>query len=224
MVFPMVMYGCESWTVKKAERRKIDAFELWCWRRLLRVPWIARRSKQSILKEISLEYSLEELMLKLNIQYFGHLMRRTDSLKRPWCWERLRVGGEGDDRMRWLDGITNSMNMSLSKLWELVMDRGPWRDAFRGVTKSRTRLSDWIELTEILIWGFPGGSAGRESACNAGDLGLTPGLGRSPGEGEGYPLQYSGLENSMDHNSPWGPKESDTTEWLSAILILVIFS
>ena len=214
------MYGCESLTVKKAEHRKLDAFELWCCRRLLRAPWTARRSNQSILKEISPGCSFEGLMLKLILQYFRHLMRRVGSLgKTPMLGGIEGRTRRGRQRMRCLDGITDLMDLSLSEFQELVMDREAWRAVIHGVTKSRTRLSDWTELnwTECMrswfdSWvgkfpwrkdrlptpgflGFPGGSDGKESPCNVGDIGSIPWLGRSHGGRHGNPHQYSCLEN-----------------------------
>jgi len=171
VVFPVVMYGCEGWTVKKAGRRRIDAFELWCWRRLLRVPWTARRSNQSILKVISPGCPLEGLMLKLKLQYFGHLMRRADSLEKTLMLGKIEDRRRrGQQRMRWLDGCTDSMGMGLCGLQKLVMDREAWRGAVHGVAKSRTRLS-WNWTENDAFGGFPSGSVLKSLPANAGDTG-----------------------------------------------------
>ena len=218
MAFPVVMYRCESWTVKKIEHWRTDAFELWCWKRLLRVPWTARRSNQSILKEISPGCSLVGLMLKLKLQYFGNLMQRADSFEKTLMLGKIEGRRRRRwQRMRWLDGITDSMDMGLGELRKLVTDREAWCAAVHGVTKSRSRLSDWTELNWSSYMGLPRCRSGKEFACQCKKCGFDPWLKKIPWRREWLstpvflPGKFHG-QRSLVSYSPWGGKESDAIE------------
>ena len=215
MVFPVVMYGCESWTIKKAEHRRIDAFELWCWRRFLRVPWTERRSNQSILKEISPGCSLVGVMLKLKLQYFSHLMRRADSFEKTLMLGKIEGRRRrGQQRMRWLDGITDSMDMGLCGLQELVMYREAWRAAVHGVAKSGTQLTE-LNWTEAYTMGFPGGSAVKNLPAMQ-ETGFNPWVRKILWRRAWQPPVFlpgeSHEQRSLAGYSPWGCKEWGMTE------------